>query len=227
MNLSEHVNTLFEGVESVTDEQKQKMETVLEAAVSSIVADKEQELQESFDQKVKEKLDEQISEIDQINKKYVDYVVSEWMEENKLALEAGIKLEKAQAFLDGMKELFVEHSVAVPEGKEDIVTAQEAKITELEEKLNESSNKVIELSNTLRESTKTDIISDVAKGLTDTQKEKFEGLVEGIEFGDAESYKSKVKTIRESYFKGDVQSLTEENSTPVKTGPKSFTFNNL
>lgn len=225
LNLSEHVETLFEGVEGVTDEQKTKMETVLEAAVTSVIATEKQAIQEAADARVEELVEAKSVEMESTVSKYLDYVISEWMEENKLALESGLKVEMAESFFDGMKALFVEHNVEIPEGKVDLVASHEAKIAELEDKLNESTAKAIDLSAQLDEVAKAQIVAEAAEGLTDTQKEKFDALVEGIEFGSAEQYATKVQTIRESYFKKgeeeqskldeSKQHLTEEHDDPV------------
>lgn len=203
LNLSEHVETLFEGVEGVTDEQKTKMETVLEAAVTSIVAKETATIQEAADAKVEELVEAKSVELEGTVSKYLDYVITEWMEENKLAVANGLQLEMATKFFDGMKALFVENNVEVPEGKEDLVASHEATIDDLQEKLNAKSAQVIELGSQLDESKRADIVAAAAEGLTDTQKEKFDDLVEGIEFGDKDTFATKVQTIRESYFKGD------------------------
>lgn len=211
LNLSEHVETLFEGVEGVTDEQKTKMETVLEAAVTSIVATENQAIQEAADAQVEELVEAKSVEMESTVSKYLDYVITEWMEENKVAVESGLKVEMAENFFNGMKALFVEHNVEVPEGKTDLVASHEEKIAELEDRLNESTAKAIELSGQLDEVAKVKIVAEAADGLTDTQKEKFDSLVEGIEFGSADLFKTKVQTIRESYFtKGDKAPQLEE-----------------
>ncbi len=215
LNLSEHVETLFEGVADVTDAQKEKMETVLEAAVSSIVSAEKTKIQEAADAEVAQLVEAKTTELNETVSKYMDYVITEWMEQNKLAVENGLKLEMATNFFEGMKALFVEHNVEVPEGKDDLVASHEAKITELEDKLNESTNKVIELGSQLDESAKSGIVTDAAEGLTDTQKEKFDSLVEGIEFGDRETFTKKVKTIRESYFKADDKTSHKETKTSL------------
>ncbi len=232
LNLSEHVETLFEGVEGVTDEQKTKMETVLEAAVTSIVAKEKEAIQEAADAKVEELVEAKSVELEGTVSKYLDYVITEWMEENKLAVANGLQLEMATKFFDGMKALFVEHNVEVPEGKEDVLATHEETIADLQEKLNASTAQVIELGSQLDEKAKVDIVAEAADGLTDTQKEKFESLVEGVEFVDADAYKTKVETIRESYFKkdGSKESLTEENNTKTPDAPAgkvSFSLKNL
>lgn len=209
LNLSEHVETLFTGVEGVTDEQKTKMETVLEAAVTSIVAEERAKLEEDFESKVDTAVEERATALEETVSKYMDYAVSEYMEENKIAIESGLKLEMATNFMQGMKDLFVEHNVEVPAGAEDLVASHEAMITDLEAKLNESTDKVIELTNQLDDTARGDIVAVVSEGLTDTQKEKFNSLVEGLEASNLEVYKTKVETIRESYFKAG---KTEESS---------------
>ena len=234
LNLSEHVDTLFEGIEGVTEDQKTKMETVLEAAVTSIVAKETATIQEAADAKVEELVEAKSTELEGTLSKYLDYVITEWMEENKLAVANGLQLEMAGKFFDGMKALFVEHNVEVPEGKEDVLTANETMIADLQEKLNASTAQVIELGSQLDEKAKVEIVAEAAEGLTDTQKEKFESLVEGVEFIDAGAYQTKVETIRESYFKaetgvgGGKQSLNEDNTqTPDAPQARSFSLKNL
>lgn len=220
LNLSEHVETLFEGVEGVTDEHKAKMEIVLEAAVTSIVATEKQSIQEAANVTIAEQVEEKAVAMESTVSKYLDYVIAEWMTENQIAIETGLKVELAESFFTGMKALFVEHNVEVPEGKQDLVATHESTIAELESKLNESTAKTIDLSEQLAEVAKVRIVSEAAGGLTDTQKEKFASLVEGIEFGTADKFKTKVQTIRESYFKQGAadpiveskQHLTEERS---------------
>jgi len=223
LNLSEHVNTLFEGVEGVTDEQKTKMETVLEAAVTSIVNEERIKLEEDFESTVDDAVEKRSIELNETVSKYMDYAISEYMEENKLAIDSGLKLEMASNFMQGMKDLFVEHNVEVPVGAEDLVASHEASIAELEDKLNESTNKVIELTGQLDDTQRGDIVTVVAEGLTDTQKEKFNSLVEGLEFTDLDHYKTKVETIRESYFKdgNSDESSDSKKSLNEDAGSKS------
>lgn len=232
LNLSEHVETLFKGVEGVSEEQKIKMETVLEAAVSSIVSTEKAKIQEAADAQIAEQIESHATELEETVSKYLEYVISEWMEDNKLAVESGLQLEMATKFFDGMKALFVEHNVNVPEGAEDLVASHEAKIAELEDKLNESTNKVIEMGAQLDERARADVIATASTGLTDTQKEKFNGLVEGIEFSNTESFKLKVETIRESYFKpseSKPESLNEDvtGSQAEQKQIRTFSFANL
>lgn len=225
LNLTEHVETLFEGVEGVTDEQKTKMETVLEAAVTSIVAKQTEQIQEAADAKVEELVEQQVRDINATVEKYLDYTINEWMDENKLAVESGLKVEQSMKFFEGLKSLFVENNIAIPEGKDDLVEAQENQIADLQEKLNASTAKVIDLSEQISKHDKGAIIALVSEGLTDTEKEKFNTLVEGLEFGDTESFKTKCETVRSTYFKAESLSetantkkggqLNESNDDPV------------
>ena len=202
LNLSEHVNALFEGVE-VSDEQKAKMETVLEAAVTSVVAAEKLKLQEGFDAKVEALVEAKSSDIESVVNKYLDYVITEWVEDNKLALESGLKVEMAESFFDGFKSLMAEHNVSVPEGKEDVLVTQEAEIKKLKDSLNESKAREIELTSEIESRDLENLIGEASDGLTDTQKEKFAKMIEGIEYKDSVKFKEKLGIIRESYFKSD------------------------
>ena len=202
LNLSEHVNALFEGVE-VSDEQKAKMETVLEAAVTSVVATEKLKIQEGFDAKVEALVEAKSSDIESVVNKYLDYVITEWVEDNKLALESGLKVEMAESFFDGFKSLMAEHNVTVPEGKEDVLVTQEAEIKKLKDSLNESKAREIELTGEIESRDRENLIGEASDGLTDTQKEKFATMIEGIEFKDSVKFKEKLGIIRESYFKSD------------------------
>jgi len=222
LNLSEHVEALFEGVE-VSDEQKAKMETVLEAAVSSVVADEKAKLQEGFDAKVDELVEAKTADIESVVSKYLDYVISEWVEDNKLALESGLKVEMAESFFDGMKSLMAEHNVSVPEGKEDVLANQEAEIAKLKESLNESKARELELAGEIKSRDQENLIGEASEGLTDTQKEKFAKMIEGIEFKDADTYKEKLGIVRESYFKAeDGKGKKEEKSSLTEDADKDL-----
>lgn len=212
LNLSEHVDALFEGVE-VTDEQRSKMETVLEAAVSSIIKSEKVKLQESLDAKVDALVEARVTSNEETVSKYLDYVIKEWVEENKLAIESGLKVEMAESLFNGMKSLMVEHNVNVPEGQENIVTSQEAEILKLKENLNDSKSKLIELSGEIEARDRLAIFDEASKGLTDTQKEKFSSLAEDIEFKDSEKFKQKLGIIREGYFKSGEEDPVDGKKT--------------
>ena len=154
---------------------------------------------------------------------YMNYVVEQWMEDNQLAIERGLKGEIAEDFISGMKQLFEDHYIDVPDEKYDILEANLTKIEELEEKLNKQMEENVQLKKQKGELVKESMISDVADGMTDTETEKFQSLVGDVEFSDEDSYKEKLQTIKESYFGAEkevkTQVLTEEGSTdtPVET----------
>jgi len=198
--LLKDISVLFEGME-VTNEQLEKFQTNLEAIISEKVSSYKEEISADNDKVIAEKVEEEVSDITEKLDDYLSYVVEEWMEENKLAVDNGIKLEIMESFIEGMKELFVEHYVSIPEGKEDLISAAETKVSELESKLNEAIDKNIELKKEIKEVKVKEIINEATKNLTDTQKEKFASLTEDINSTDLDTFKSKVETIRESFFK--------------------------
>lgn len=199
VTLAEELTNLFEGAE-VTDELKAKIGTVFEAVLTSQVQEKETELQEAFDTKLEEAKTEAISDLEATVNKYLDYVIAEWVEENKLAIESGIRTEISEGLIVGLKDLLENHYVEVPEGKEDILKTAESKAANLETELHESIEKVAELKAQVEKFKRAEIMSVQCEGLADTQKEKLESLVEGVEFKDAETFEQKVKTIKESVF---------------------------
>ena len=154
---------------------------------------------------------------------YMNYVVEQWMEDNQLAIERGLKGEIAEDFISGLKNLFEDHYIDVPDEKYDILEANLTKIEELEDKLNKQMDENIQLRKAKGELVKESMIADVANGMTDTETEKFQSLVEDVEFSDEETYKGKLQTIRESYFgTSEVKPenvLNEEgqSETPVET----------
>ena len=131
---------------------------------------------------------------------YMNYVVEQWMEDNQLAIERGLKGEIAEDFISGLKNLFEDHYIDVPDEKYDILEANLSKIEELEEKLNKQIEENVQLKKAKGELVKESMIADVANGMTDTETEKFQSLVEDVEFSDEDSYKEKLQTVRESYF---------------------------
>ena len=215
LNLQEHVEALFEGVE-VSAEEKTRMETVLEAAITSILSEEEAkmeakiaEIKESVEVKANELTEARVVEINAQVSKYLDHVISEWVEENRVALETGSKVEMAESFLSGMIGLVAEHNVTIPEGGENLLESAEKELAELRESVNSLQAKNIELEGELNSRTRSDLIAEASEGLADTQKEKFNSLVEDIEFSNSETFAKKLSVVRESYFKG-----SEEKSEP-------------
>lgn len=211
--LKEETDILFEGIE-VSDEQKEKFAVTLEA----VLTEKAREIKTALDEKTEEELqsakEEQMKELEEAVDKYLEYVVEQYMEENKLAIENGVKLEMFESFMNGMKDLFEQNNVTVPEGKEDILAVAEEKAESAQADLNAKINENIELKNQIKAMQKEKIISENTAGMADTQKEKLESLVEDVEFTNAEAFGAKVKTIRESFFKVETDVKPE---TEVKT----------
>jgi hypothetical protein len=200
INVEEHVKALFGSDESLTEDFKEKATTIFEAAVvakvneelAKVVVDIETQLEEE-----KVAIEEEMSaKLDQ----YLDYVVEQWIEENKLAVEQGIKSELVEDFISGLKDLFVEHYIDIPDDKVDVVEEIAAKAEELEHKLDEQIRINAEMNKAIEEHVKEDLFDDIAESLTDTQKEKFRTLAEGVDFVNEDKYVEKLNVLKESYF---------------------------
>ncbi len=186
--------------DSLSDEFKTKASTIFEAAVKSRVRSEVERIHEEVSsEKVSEMevyKDELTSKVDT----YLNYVVEEWNKENELAVERGLKGEIAEDFISGLKQLFEDHYIDVPDEKYDILEAQSEKISELEKKLNEAIQKNIDISESNSALVREQVIAEVSEDLADTEFEKFKSLVDDVEFGDEESFKEKLSTLKESYF---------------------------
>ena len=198
--VDEHMNALVAGQDDLSEEFKTKAATVFESAVNSKVKEiaeaMEADVQTNYEQDVAKAKEELTEKVDS----YLSYVVEEWMKENEIALERGIKGEIAEDFISGLKKLFAEHYIDVPDEKYNVLEDQASKIEELEKKLNEQIEKNVELNKDNAEKSRKEIMAEVAGDLADTAKEKFAKLAEEIEWSDAESFKKKCETIKESYF---------------------------
>jgi len=186
--------------EGLSEEFKSKAATIFEAALKSKVSEMKKKMNASYEQKLKEESDNAKAELVEKVDSYLSYVVEEWMKENALAVEKGIKGEIAEDFISGLKKLFEDHYIDVPDEKYDVLEDQASKIEDLEKKLNEQIEKNVELNKSNGELVKQDIIDEASADLTDTQKEKFNKLAEEVEFSNSEEFKTKVETIKESYF---------------------------
>ena len=196
----EHVNALIAGQDDLSEEFKEKAATVFESAVNSKVKEiaetMEVDVKETYEQDVAKHKEELTEKVDS----YLAYVVEEWMKENEIALERGIKGEIAEDFITGLKKLFAEHYIDVPDERYNVLEDQANKIESLEKKLNEQIQSNVELNKDNAVKTRNEIMSEASNGLADTAKEKFAKLVEEIEWSDADSFKTKCETIKESYF---------------------------
>ena len=209
IKVKEDVDALISGENELSDEFKDKASTIFEAAVKSKVRTEIERLEDEYSKELTEQSDKAKDELVEKVDSYLDYVVQEWTKDNELAIERGLKGEIAEDFIAGLKQLFEDHYIDVPDEKYDVLEAQSKKIEELEEQLNSQIEKDKELHSEIGELTKDSIIKDVSEDLVDTEVEKFKGLIEDVDYSNAESYKSKLETLKESYF----PKRTNEQST--------------
>lgn len=207
---SADVAALIEG-EELSEEFKTKAATIFEAAVVTRVKAEIASIQEAYDAQLVEEFalikEELVEKVDG----YLGYVTEQWMKQNEIALESGIKSELAESFIDSIKKVFEDHYVDVPAEKYDVLGSLGDKVDELESKLNESVNANIEMSKQIAEMERANIVSELSEGLTDTESEKFASLASEIVCEDVDTLQSKLQTIRESYFKAPVASVTQES----------------
>ena len=218
IDVTEHVEALMSGEGDLTDEFKKKAATVFESAVKSKVRDEVTRLQENYDNEIKEGIKSNKAELTEKVDTYMNYVVEEWMKENELAVERGLKGEIAEDFIAGLKQLFEDHYVDIPDEKYDVLQAQSDKIAELEEKVNKTLEESINYKKSNDELTRNKVISESTSDLADTQIEKFKELTEDVDFENEETFKGKVETLKESYFPKE-KTETTENIDNVETGP--------
>ena len=215
-NVEEDVEALLQG-EELSEEFREKAKTIFEAALHA----KAKEIQTSLEEQYATALAEEVEEIkvaltERVDS-YLEYVSSEWLEENALAVESGLKTEITESFMDGMKTLFEEHYVSMPEEKYDVLESMVQKLDDMETKLNEQIERNIALNGKLSESSADRIFGQVAEGLAISQKDKFATLAESVEFESEENYREKLETLKKSYFSehasapaDETENLTEE-----------------
>ena len=211
-DVQEDINALIAG-EELSEEFQEKARTIFEAAINAKVAQIKEQLEaqnaEKFAEEVaaaKESLAERVDS-------YLEYVSDEWFEENSLAVESGLKTEMTESFLAGMKGLFEEHYVTIPEDKYDVLESMVEKLDDMETKLNEQIEKNISLNGRLAESVADSVLDQVSEGLASTQKEKLASLSESVEFESEEQYRGKLETLKESYFNSKKESSTARTET--------------
>lgn len=202
------LDALVESEATLSDEFKQKTSVIFEAAVKSKLSEEVSRLEEQYQEELAEEIQSIRSDLVEKIDSYMNYVVESWMEENKLAIHSGLRTEIAEGFMEKMKDLFVESYIDVPESKVDLVDELAGQVEELEEKLNTQTGESIKLSEELEQYKRDAIVTEAARGLADTQVEKLKGLVENVDFDDAESFASKVATIKESYFSKQINEDT-------------------
>ena len=199
--IEEDVNALLAG-EELSEEFREKAKVIFEASINAKITDIENQLNEEYATKLTEEVEGIKVALTERTDAYLEYVAEEWLEENQLAVERGIKSEMTESFLEGMKKLFEDHYVSLPEDKYDVLENMVDKLDEMETKLNEQIERNVALNQKLGESTAQTVFNNVAEGLAVSQKEKLQSLAEGVEFESEETYRGKLETLKESYFKG-------------------------
>ena len=214
IDVKEHVDALIAGEKDLTEEFKAKAATIFEAAIKSKVKEITEELETDYNKKFEQESAKAKSELTEKVDSYLAYVVEEWMKENEIALERGIKGEIAEDFINGLKKLFEDHYIDVPDEKYNVLEDQAGKIEKLEKDLNEQISKNVELNKEVGTKVRDEIQSKVSEDLADTAKEKFAKLAEGIEYSNAKDYQKKLETVKESYF-GKKNNEAKENLDDV------------
>jgi hypothetical protein len=225
--MKEDIDAMLSG-EELSEEFKTKAATIFEAAVMARVTAEVARIEEEFNAKLAEQVEQNTQGIIEQVDGYLGYIAEQWMAQNEIALEQGMKSEILEGFVNGLKDLFEEHYIEVPEERYDVLGEMENTIADLKSKIDEQVAANVELTKTLAEAKRTEIVKTVSEGLTDTETEKFLSLANEIAYEDSESFESKLKTIRESYFTAKqltevkavvtdapVEVLTEDKKTPV------------
>jgi hypothetical protein len=211
-SIEEDVNALLAG-EELSEEFQEKARTIFEAALRSKVSDIKEALEEQYTAALEEEVAEIKSELSERLDAYLEYVAGEWIEENALVIEHGLKTEMTESFLQGMRGLFEEHYVSIPEDKYDVLESMVEKLDEMETKLNEQIEKNVSLNKRLAESVADGIFEQVSDGLAATQKDKLASLAESVEFESEEEYREKLETLKESYFPSRTKSPSTKSDT--------------
>ena len=223
IDVEDDVNALLGG-EELSEDFRAKAKTIFEAAINSKVAVIREEIVREHEEKLSEEVEEIKVELQERVDSYLEYVADEWFVENQLAVENGLKADMTESFLEGMKGLFEEHYVQIPEEKYDVLKSMVEKLDDMETKLNEQIEKNIALNKGLAEATADGILESVSEGLAATQKEKLASLAESVEFESDEEYREKLETLKESYFphKSATTSKTETLSEGVASAPEDI-----
>jgi AcrR family transcriptional regulator len=211
-DIEEDVNALLAG-EELSEEFQEKARTIFEAAIKSKVAEIKEDLQAAYEEALVEEVQAVKSELVERVDAYLEYVADEWVAENALAIEAGLKTEMTESFLQGMRGLFEDHYVTIPEERYDVIESMVDKLDEMEEKLNEQIQRNVALNKRLAESVTDVIFAEVTEGLALSQKDKLASLAENVEFDSESSYREKLVTLRESYFPSNKSEASAQRNT--------------
>ena len=210
IDVTEDLKALVESDANLSEEFKEKSAVLFEAALTSRVAVEQEKLEEQYQSKLDEAVEGVRSELVEKIDGYLNYVVEQWMEENELAIETGIRAEIAESFIDSLKQVFVEHYVEVPEGKIDLVDGLAEQVEELETQLQAATEKSVKLAESVETLTREKIVTEATEGMIATDAEKLKSLVEGVDFEDAEGFAKKVSIIKEAHFTKATTSVNEE-----------------
>ncbi len=228
-DFSEDVDALVAG-EELSEDFRVKAKTIFEAVVTQRVNEETKTLQEAYESALTEEVEKVKTELAEKVDDYISYAAKQWLEENSLAVEHGIRVEMAEAFTEGLKKLFVEQNFTVPEEKFNLLDGMAEEINDMEKKLNEQIDTNVSLNKRIGEYTRMEIVNECATGLAETQKEKLVSLAEGVEFENESDFKKKVETIKESYFTRKAETAetavepTEEASAPLVENNESGTM---
>ncbi len=221
IDVEEDINALIAG-EELSEEFQEKARTIFEAAIKSKVSEIKEQVESQYKDQLTEEVETVKKNLTERVDSYLEYVAQEWLDENKIAIEHGLKTEMTESFLNGMKGLFEEHYVTIPDEKYDVIESMVDKLDEMEGKLNEQIEKNVALNRKLAESTADGIFAEVTEGLADTQRDKLAGLAENVEFESEADYREKLVTLRDSYFPENAgaqrdksENLSEETSQPT------------
>jgi len=217
IDIEADVNALLEG-EELSEEFQEKARTIFEAAIKTKIADIKESVRVQYEANLVEEVKVIKEELQDRLDSYLEYVADEWVAENQLAVEHGLKTEMTESFLEGMKKLFEDHYVTIPEDRYDVIESMVDKLDDMESKLNEQIEKNVALNRRLAESSADVIFADVTEGLAQTQKDKLASLIENVEFESERGYREKLETLKESYFpshtstpRSKSENLTEES----------------
>ena len=216
IDVEEDINALISG-EELSEEFQEKARTIFETAIRTKVAEIKEEMKSEYEQALVEEIAAVKTELSERTDSYLEYVADEWMSENQLAVEHGLKTEMTESFLTGMRSLFEDHYVTIPEEKYDVIHSMVEKLDEMEDKLNEQINKNVALNKRLSESVADVILAEVSEGLALSQKEKLASLAENVEFESESNYREKLETLRDSYFSAN-SSAQRNHSENISEG---------
>lgn len=219
--VKEHVDAMFND-EQLSEEFKEKATIIFEAAIVAKAEEIQAQLEEEYADKFEAAKDEIYEEITEKVDSYLNYVVEQWTKENEVAIEMSLKTEITESFINGLKNLFAEHYIDVPEEKYDVLSDLAQQVESLEDKLNQAISENVDLKAQLSETTKEQVIASVVEGLAATQAEKFKALAEGVDFDDADNYKRKLEIVKENYFPSEKKSVTPLDKEEAESLSEEF-----